>query len=100
LAHAFEHQLLQDVPGALRPPAISSENRFACPTTRLVERLSRSLGLHHGGVHAHSAPSRQPVGLSQLHEPLVNLLTFVAFTRHRSRSQEDGIASQLNLFDF
>ena len=32
------------------------------------------IGLHHGGVHAHSAPCRQPVGLSQLHKPLVNLL--------------------------
>ena len=32
------------------------------------------VGFHHGGVHAHLAPGRQPVGLSQLHQPLVNLL--------------------------
>ena len=48
------------------------------PANRLLNKLESSrivdVGLHHGGVHAHSAPCRQPVGLSQLHQPLVNLL--------------------------
>jgi len=43
-------------------------------------------GLHHGGVHAHSAPRRQPVDLSQLHKPLVNLLDHFGPHRHAPTS--------------
>jgi hypothetical protein len=44
------------------------------------------VGLHHGGVHAHSAPGHQPVGLSQLHQPLVNLLDHLGPHRHAPTS--------------
>src|ERR1019366_1022455 len=66
------------------PPTISLENRFACPTTRIGRIVD--VGLHHGGVHAHSAPRRQSVGLGQLHEPLVNLLDHLGPHRHAPTS--------------
>src|SRR5260370_42071 len=64
--------------GASFADALSNPFHGADQNSHAIAQQARigpivDVGLHHGGVHAHSAPGRQPVGLNQLHQPLVNL---------------------------
>src|SRR6202166_1445839 len=63
----------------------ADQNSHAIAQQARIGRIV-DVGLHHGGVHAHSAPRRQPVGLGQLHQPLVNLLDHLASHRHAPTS--------------
>ena len=79
------HSLAASLAGDLADPFHGADqNPHAVAQQARIGRIV-DVGLHHGGVHAHSAPSRQPVGLRQLHQPLVNLLDHLGPTAKPQR---------------